>query len=312
MWSCFSSRSILVTSEENQVAPLDTRQSLKSLCLFIGYTETDHRADMGLIRELERHFDSVIVLTNVAAVEGTFNYMLLPNKGYDFGFVYQALKEIDLSDIGFLGVINNSQILLNGMTLDAFFQWCWGSSATCCGLTDSYEAPKGIAKSRSYHVQSSFLVFKGEAVQLLGRFFEELDFERFFLMKDPKKLRQAIIKECEIGLSQFMIAKGQTVAAWFSAEMFNPLHGRPIATNMHVMLWEELLLSGYPMMKKKIVNGTWDRLIPNPSHRFVYLGDLSKMESTSKSASNSKGTIGRLWNRIKFLKRAPKNPRGQS
>lgn len=285
---------------------------MKSLCLFIGYTETDHRADMGLIRELERHFDSLIVLTNVPPVEDTFNYMLLPNRGYDFGFVYQALKEIDLTDIDFLGVINNSQILLDGMTLDAFFQWCRGSSATCCGLTDSHEAPRGIEKNRSYHVQSSFLVFKGKAVQLLGQFFEELNFERFFLLKDPKKLRQAIINECEIGLSQFMIKNGQDVASWFSAEKFNPLHGRPIATNMHVMLWEELIVAGYPMMKKKIVNGSWDRLIPNPSHRLVYLGELSKVESTSSSVTNSKGIIGRLWDRISFLKKTPKNPRGQS
>lgn len=255
---------------------------MKSLCFFVSYTESDHQEDMPLILALQGHFDEVIVLTNVVPTEAVFKHLVLSNKGYDFGFLYRALQLVDVSDVEILGVVNNSQILLEGMDLDGFFQWFVESSATFCGLTDSFEAPRGIEKSKSYHIQSSFIVLKGAAIPALQRFFLEIGFERFFEMKDPKKLRQAIIRDVEIGLSQYMIKEKQTLAAWFSAERFNPLHGRPVDSNMHVLLWEELIMGGYPLMKKKIVNGSWDRLVPNPSNRYKYLPKPTQGQSSDE------------------------------
>lgn len=280
---------------------------MKSLCLFVSYTESDHQEDMPLIMALQRHFDKVIVLTNVAPAESVFQYIVLSNQGYDFGFIYRALQLVDVSDVDILGIVNNSQILLEGMDLDGFFNWFFDSSATFCGLTDSFEAPKGIEKSKSYHIQSSFIVLKGTAIPVLHRFFGEVGFERFFEMKDPKKLRQAIIRDVEIGLSQYMIKENQTLEAWFSATRFNPLHGRPVDSNMHVFLWEELIKAGYPLMKKKIVNGSWDRLVPNPTHRYNYLpkailgqapgercpGDFSLSKPRRKVSGEN--TKPRLW-----------------
>lgn len=262
---------------------------MKSLCLFVSYTESDHREDIPLILALQKHFDEVIVLTNVAPADDVFKYLLLSNKGYDFGFVYRALQQVDVSDTEVLGIVNNSQILLDGMDLNGFFDWFVGSSATFCGLTDSFEVPKGVEKGKSYHIQSSFVVLRGTAIPVLVRFFEEIGFERFFEMKDPKKLRQAIIKEIEIGLSQYMIRNQQTLAAWFSAGSFNPRHGKQIDSNMHVFLWEELIMAGYPLMKKKIVNGSWDRLIPNPANRFKYLpGQFQDQAFPEKSSGGYK------------------------
>lgn len=265
---------------------------MKSLCLFVSYTETHHGSDLPLIFELQRFFDEVLVLTNLKPKEETFSYLVLPNAGYDFGFFYRALLQLDLSDVRVLGLVNNSQILTRGGSLDGFFSWFESIEATFCGMTDSYEAPKGVVPNRSYHVQSSFLVTKGKAVPLVADFFREVDFERFFRIKNPKKLRQAIINECEIGLSQYMLQHGQELAAWFSAEKFNPRHGQPLQTNMHVVLWEELILAGYPLMKRKLLNGDWDKFSKNTERRFKYIDRSATGDSVLESHVKGLGTQG--------------------
>jgi hypothetical protein len=244
---------------------------MKSLCFFISYTESNHTADLPYIKELHRHFDEVVVITNVGMDNNDYKYMILPNMGYDFGFLYRALEATDLSGVRVLGFINNSNILLSDRNLDGFFSWCRSNNSNFFGITDSNEAPRGIKPNESYHIQSHFLVFENEAINLLTDFFEEINFKKLFAIKNQKKLRKAIIKQCEIGLSQYMIKKGQRPISWFRAEKMNPRYSRSVHTNIHVMLWEELIKEGYPLMKKKIVTGDWDSLIPNSNNKYKYI-----------------------------------------
>jgi len=251
---------------------------MKSLCFFVSYiplkrswlqlrwwrnTGSFHEMDLPYIEELQKYFDKVIVITNVKPKNDKFEYLILPNRGYDFGYFYRAINQTDMSKYNFLGLINNSNILLKNKSLNSFFSWCKLNDSNFCGITDSFE--------KTYHIQSHFLIFKNNAINLLIEYFKDVEFEKFFLIKNKKKLRHAIINEVEIGLSQFMIRKGLKVASWFKADKINSKYNKSMQTNIHVFLWEELIKEGYPLMKKKIVQGEWENIIPNPWNKQIYL-----------------------------------------
>lgn len=249
---------------------------MKSLCFFVSYVpekkkwwswkkDRSHEMDVPYIEELKNYFDEVIVLTNVKPKHNKFKYLLLPNMGYDFGFFYRAIKNTDLSKYNFLALVNNSNILLPNTNLKHFFSWCNENDANFCGITDSFEI--------SYHIQSHLLIFKNEAIHLLMEFFDELDFEYIFSIKDKDKLRNVIIHNIEIDLSTFMIGKGLKPSSWFKANDMTSKYNKPINTNVHSFLWEELIKEGYPLMKKKIVRGNWDNFLPNPENKHLYLKD---------------------------------------
>jgi hypothetical protein len=250
--------------------------NMKSLCFFVSYVprknkwlpwkkDQFHEMDIPYIEELKNHFDEVIVLTNVKPKNDKFNYLILPNKGYDFGFFYNAINNTDLSKYNLLALVNNSNVLLPNNNLKHFFSWCNENDSNFCGITDSFEI--------SYHIQSHFLIFKNEAINMLIEFLEGLDFEYIFSIKDKNKLRKFIIQNIEIDLSTFMISKGLKPSSWFNASDMTSKYNKPIKTNLHSILWEELIKEGYPLMKKKIVIGEWDDFLPNPGNKHIYLRD---------------------------------------
>jgi glycosyltransferase involved in cell wall biosynthesis len=236
----------------------------ESICFFVAYSETElEEIDIRYIKELQRHFDKVVVLINYLPKQQyqDLEYLYVENKGYDFGFLYQALNKINLSNCYFLAFVNNSNILVKDKTLDDFFKWCYSNTSSFCGITDSYEAPPGVDIDYSYHLQSHFLIFKRKAIVYLKNFFSEINFEQYFLIQNSKVLREIIIKKCEIGLSQFMIRNGVKPASWFHVNDFNEKN--LISTNIHLSFWDELIDNGYPLIKKKIVSGEWDQFISN-------------------------------------------------
>jgi len=244
---------------------------MKSVCFFISYVEGDHRQDMSMIHDLIKCHTKVIVVTNkTLSIEGA-QVLIMPNLGYDFGFFYRALGQTDLSGYDSLSFVNNSNILVKGRSLSAFFAWAGQQNANLCGITDSCEAPRGIGPARSYHIQSHLLVFKGAAINKLLNFFKKIDFERFFSLTNQSALRQSIINECEIGLTQYMIGEGESAVSQYGARQYAAKYNRPINTNMHVHLWEELIQCGYPLMKKKILTGEWAPLLKNINNKGKYL-----------------------------------------
>lgn len=179
--------------------------------------------------------------------------MSLENKGYDFGFLYQAINGRDLSKYNLVAFVNNSNILLENRNLNNFFSWLELQKSKFCGITDSFENPSPKEAVNAYHLQSHFLIFREEAIDLLGKFFLAIRFERFLAIKDKEILREAIITECEVGLSQYMIRNKITPASWFSVTEFSKKYKMPLEKiNIHIMFWEKLIEEGYPLVKKKI------------------------------------------------------------
>jgi glycosyltransferase involved in cell wall biosynthesis len=231
-----------------------TSNRKRSLCYFVCYTETTpDNSDLRYINELKKHFDQIVILTNYEHM-GKYTdceFEILDNKGYDFGFLYQAINGKDLAGYHSISFVNNSNILLKDKTLDEFFEWVHQQDSKFCGITDSSETVNEL--DESYHIQSHFLIFKDEAIILLQRFFTIINFERFFLIENQKQLRHAIIIECEIGLTQFMIRNRIQPVSWFRSIEFSKEYNMPLdKINLHIMFWKELIEKGYPLIKKKI------------------------------------------------------------
>ena len=243
---------------------------MKSICFFISYTKDNHSEDMPMIKDLIQIFDKLIIVTNKKITIQGAVVMVMPNLGYDFGFLYRAINQYDISSYNKMAFINNSNILVKGRSLINFFKWGQTNNSNFYGITDSHEAPRGI-KSNSYHIQSHLLVFEGHAKQLLFDFFKQIKFERFFAVKDENKLRQAIINECEIGLTQFMIKRGENPRAMYTARTITPKYRQRININTHVHLWEQLIMEGYPLIKKKIVTGEWSPILSNINNKHKYI-----------------------------------------
>lgn len=243
---------------------------MKSICFFISYTKDGHRQDMPMIQDLIGQFDELVIVTNEKTSIAGAEVLVMSNLGYDFGFLYRAIAQKDLSGYDTLVFINNSNVLVKGRSLSGFFEWGRLNGSNFYGITDSYEAPPGIERSKSYHIQSHLLVFKSHAIGLLKKFFSEIRFDRFFSIKDQVKLRQSIINDCEVGLTQYMMRNGERPIAMYPAKTMTGKYRRQININTHVHLWEELITEGYPLMKKKIVNGEWKPLLKNINNKHKY------------------------------------------
>jgi len=244
---------------------------MKSVCFFISYVEGDHGQDMSMVHDLLKCHTKTIIVTNKPLAVGGAQVLVMPNLGYDFGFFYRALGQVDVSGYDMLSFVNNSNVLVKGRGLSHFFAWASQQKANLCGITDSFEAPRGVDPARSYHIQSHVLVFKGAAISKLLNFFKKIEFERFFSLTNQSTLRQSIINECEIGLTQYMLSEGESAVSQYSVKHYVSKYNRPINTNMHVHLWEELIQCGYPLMKKKILTGEWAPLLKNINNKGKYL-----------------------------------------
>jgi hypothetical protein len=244
-----------------------------TLCLFLSYVpDGDHSVDARLLQDLQRLFPNLIVLSNVAPTDGKSFCRVYPNRGYDFGYWYQAVSDLDLSGCSRLVLVNNSNLLLRGRSLRTTMRWGDGCGNDFWGLTDSYEAPEGLERGLYYHIQSHFMVMEKAAIACFKDFFRKINFPKFYEITDPVALRDMIINECEVGLTQHMLGCGLRVGARFSARDFIPSVSSLDwqSTNMHMTLWEELIWAGYPLMKKKIPRGEWP-FLANTSRAHRYL-----------------------------------------
>jgi lipopolysaccharide biosynthesis protein len=226
---------------------------------------------MPMIRDLHELFTRLVVVSNKKVEEPGIETLVMPNLGYDFGFLYRALQAIDTAGYEEIAFVNNSNVLVKSRSLYDLMTWGRSTGSNFFGITDSHEAPPGIDPAKSYHIQSHLLVFRGTAIKWLSQFWTEIRFDRFFSIKDQDKLRRAIISECEVGLTQFMLKRGEKPIARFNADVISVKYGKHRNINMHVHLWEELIGEGYPLIKKKIVSGEWRPLLKNIENRHKYL-----------------------------------------
>jgi hypothetical protein len=238
---------------------------MRSICLFVGYT--GHGSlydDLPLIRDLQKQFTKVLVLTDKPSDIPNLDIKVFDNEGYDFGFWYKGLKTFSLDEYDRIAFVNNSNVLLSGKSLNDIFEWASTQSYDMWGVTDSYEAPKGVLPSKSYHIQSHFLVFEKKAIPYILDFYKSVKFENILNIKEVGALRQSVINKCEIGISQYMLSKKLSIGSRYKADKFvSKVSTRNYKkTNMHVWLWEELIKKGYPLVKKKIIKEQW-KFLPN-------------------------------------------------
>jgi len=258
----------------------DKKISSKSLLIFIhhssGYIP---KIVEKYIQELAIYVDDVILSTNYNGFyDLPYSLFSTKNEGYDFGYFYKALQSVRNEKYDRIIFANDSNILVS--TFEKVFKWSRTCQFGVWGLTDSVEHQSEVHVHKRYHVQSHFLVFEKKAIPFLYNFFEAIRFEKNFLSKEgaSPELRKRVIIKCEYGLTQYMKESNIKAGAMWSVKNWKPMKDKDI--NMHFWKWEELIKSGYPLMKKKIYDGTWDKSnngpegwpqLPNYGNRWKYI-----------------------------------------
>jgi hypothetical protein len=153
--------------------------------------------------------------------------MYCPNSGLDFGLWKRALQNIG-EDTTFLVVCNDGCTLTKPLqsACDTLRAFEFG------GLTDSYDI--------KYHLQSYFLTFTKRAIPLVKTFFKS--FEPYAMNRDT------IIRQGEVGLSQFMLSNDiapQPLYPW------KKLTSKPLLSNSSWFHFDELQILGCPLLKRK-------------------------------------------------------------
>jgi len=212
---------------------------MKTLCLFASYFS---RRDIPYyitiyLNELKKYYGDIIFLTSEKHLSEKSNeflkgenisYLLVENRGFDFGQWYQAIQKVNLEKYDRLVLVNDSCILFR--SLNEFTYWAANSHANVKGITGS--------DAIYPHIQSYFLVFDKKAMLLAKAYFEK------------NKILETIsevISTYEVGLSKYLKENGMQLAAFidnngYSGE-FSPYY---MCVDYH-------LSKGIPMIKKKII-----------------------------------------------------------
>lgn len=222
----------------------------KDLCIFVNYNvkETIPYYVLFFLKELEPYFDEIILSTNIRTINNLHELpknctiSMFKNEGYDFGFFYKTIQSIEIQDYKRIAFINDSNILFQ--SLNSIFRFNSNRRLDMWGVTDSNE--------QQYHIQSHFLVFEEKAIKLLNTFFDDIQFTNY--LSNSKDIRQKIINTCEIGITQYMMKKGLTAEGIYKYSDFQSEYNKQgFVPNIHVKYWSELIVKGYPLIKKKIV-----------------------------------------------------------
>ncbi len=235
--------------------------SKKTLCLFLHYSPADYFPlyVQYYINELFLHFDEVRMITNSrniqtqpAVLNQSVQIKFVENEGYDFGMFYKGIKDINLFEYRQIACINDSNLLLK--KLNFLFEWEKRKDVDFWGLVDSEEHPWFSSHKNNYHIQSHFIVFNTNAIALLPGFFEQIQPDSIFHEKDPKQLRRRVINDWELGVSQYLTGKNLKSATCFSSrQLIQKFQSK--GKNVTHSLYKELLAEGYPLLKKKILQG---------------------------------------------------------
>lgn len=219
------------------------RLGARKVCLFSSYFKSNQIPYYVkfYLKELRRHFDQVVMLTNndrdiesadISWLETQgIDLMPVPNEGFDFGMWQKALSLLDLGQLACLALVNDSCILF--APLDDYFQWLARVRVDVAGMTESYE--------KTRHLQSFFLVFQGEkAIAAAAGYIAEspvsgLDY-------------QEIVNTFELGLSRHLYANESLVIK--PRYQVEPLDGSSNPSYVYLSL---LIAAGMPLIKKRIV-----------------------------------------------------------
>jgi lipopolysaccharide biosynthesis protein len=232
----------------------------KNLCVFIHFGKQAYLPHYVRIylNELSSYFDEVILVTNHRSLNTEFSgfnqnlsTLYVKNEGYDLGMFYKAFQTIDSTKYSQIACVNDSNILFND--LKPIFTWSNQFNFDFWGLIDSYEKPWFSTHQENYHIQSHFIVFNQKAILKLQVYFDSLNIQDILEEKDIVKLRQTVINNWEIGLSQFLINEGLSIGSYIDSLSYSRKYLNGKQANVGHKLYPELIKSGFPLMKMKII-----------------------------------------------------------
>jgi hypothetical protein len=169
-----------------------------------------------------------------------------PNLGYDFGSAAVALDAFpQLRKSDKLLIVNDSNIGPFG-GLEQTVGWFEACEADAWALTSSSQ--------HGFHLQSFFLGFRGGLLNEspLHRFWNEI---KHFDTKDD------VIHRYEVGLSALLAKEGYRVQSQFSPATFDAASN----VNLSTTYWLDLLLLGYPFVKRSVLRATHGTALEAPA-----------------------------------------------
>ncbi len=262
---------------------------------------TVRRQLLDYIREFKENGRDVVFVTNagqlrpeaMTALQALCAAVLVRrNIGYDFGAWADALIHLGLPRAGTEEVIMaNDSVFGPLLPLDNMLRRLDYARADVWGVTESWQV--------RYHLQSFFLAFGPKALRAEG-------FRKFWAGVRPVPVKSYIVKNYEVGITQAMVKSGLSCAALWNYEALTAMVGREelgrllaeeetelgkadpvqamrkaqmlrirdgvaqrVALNPTSDLWRQLLLSGFPFIKRELLRD-------NPSN-VQDIGDWAEM-----------------------------------
>lgn len=223
---------------------LDSVTNEKGICFFSSYSEKkfiDNYIKFYL-ENLKCHFDDVILVTNDRKINSSDIKFLknigvtlkrVKNEGFDFGMWSKCFNDekIDIFNYNKIGLVNDSSILFDHKNFSKLMKWANSTDSKYCSITESNEI--------SHHLQSYFLIVKGEGIKKVYEYFREKG-----ILND----RNEVIKHYEIGLSKFLKKEGIKIESFFKNDTPN---------NPTTLSYEKLIDNGIPIIKKKLLLNTF-------------------------------------------------------
>ena len=174
---------------------------LKSLLIFVHYNREEPYLHLPeyvkkYVKTLMPFFTDTVISSNYKGPEWNgVPIMRFENLGYDFGFFYQALQNIELGEYERIAFVNDSNEVVKLGSFNDIFEWANQEENELWGMTDS----DGLEWQpvHKYHIQSYFLVFEKKGIEQLSSFFKDIEFEKNYLMPSTERLRSRIINGVE-------------------------------------------------------------------------------------------------------------------
>jgi len=233
----------------------------KRLCIFSHYYKGNFIPFYVLvyIKELKKYFDEFIVVTNERPIsnkdeilDSVTTIMTVKNEGYDFGMFFKAFNTIDFQRYEQIACVNDSNIVFG--SLDFLFNWGNKQNTDFWGLVDSYQKPKHSEHQRFYHIQSHFLVFNRNAIEILPGYLSQIDLQNILQENDKKQLRKKVIEIWEIGISQYLLKNRLTCKTYINSKEYSNAFYNGDNVNVTIKLYENIVRLGIPVLKRRVID----------------------------------------------------------
>ena len=235
-------------------------QMKKSVCVFSHYFSGNYFPLYVrlFLEELQRHFDEIVLVTNLREISNEeairspkVSILKVKNEGYDMGMFYKGFQTLHPVEYETIAFVNDSNILFG--KLNFLFDWAKTQNVSFWGLMDSHARPPFSVHANNYHLQSHFIVFNRSSLPFLQEYLNKINLDEFRNEPNIKKLREKVINVWEIGLSQFLLSKELTSAAFVDSSEYQTKYVKNTDVNVSLKLHDKIIENGVPVIKKKVV-----------------------------------------------------------